>query len=87
MGLSASNKILASKIMECILLLPGASLLLLIALVFETLYIFQEILACTFHNVKNSRLCFPALCVGAALPVISVWLLLDKWQSCFERQS
>ena len=73
--------------MECILLFPGATFLFLIALVFETLYIFQEILACTFHNVKNSGLCFPALCVGAALPVFSVWLLLDKWQSCFERQS
>lgn len=87
MVISASNKILVSKIMECILLLPGATILFLIALVFEMLYIFQEILACTFHNVKTSWLRFPALCVGAALPVFSVWLLLDKWQSCFERQS
>ena len=87
MVISTSNKILVSKVMECILLLPGATILLFIALVFETLYIVGEILACTFHNIQNSWLRFPALCLCAALPVFSVWLLLDKWQSCFERQS
>ena len=87
MVIRESNKILVTKIMEVILLLPVATVLCLIALVLEILFIFDLILACTFHNVKTSWVRFPALSVCAALPVFSVWLLLDKWQSCFERQS
>ena len=87
MFLSASKKMLLINIMEVIFLLPGATILLLIALAFEILFICEGILQCTFHNLSDSRLRYPALCVVAAVPVLCVWLLLDKWQSCFERQS
>ena len=86
MVIRESNKILVNKIMEVILLLPGATVICLVALVFEVLFILELILACAFHNMKT-WVRFPALGVCAAVPVFSVWLLLDKWQSCFERQS